>query len=383
MALQDLTPQLRTRLSRMERAVGWFVILATALLLFGFGYYIYSTAETKGWFLKKFCYQTSIGSGAGLKVGDPVKLMGFDVGEITRVTANEPGAYYSITVDFRIKEPNQGYIWSDSTVKVAAGDFLGNRYLEITKGRAGVPTIEETTNKVAVGMLRRHFVKARANELAKTHPDQSEILALLNAEAALNKSLYYTNLTKRSIYWLEPEESPALGDRLEKLANQIEAALPNILSLTNQLIMVLANSANLTSNLNAVAVGARPAVSNLTVLTTQLNQPGALGDWLLPTNINQKLDSVLGGADTTLNTANTTLAVLAENLNRSLENLANITSNLNTQVQMNTNILGGISRAVVDADDLVQGLKRHWLLRSAFKTKATNAPPAAPLRFKK
>jgi hypothetical protein len=50
MALQDLTPQLRTRLSRMERAVGWFVFLATALLLFGFGYYIYHTAERKGWF---------------------------------------------------------------------------------------------------------------------------------------------------------------------------------------------------------------------------------------------------------------------------------------------------------------------------------------------
>jgi hypothetical protein len=27
----------------------------------------------------------------------------------------------------------------------------------------------------------------------------------------------------------------------------------------------------------------------------------------------------------------------------------------------------------------VQGLKHHWLLRSAFKTKATNAPPAAPV----
>ena len=50
MALQDLTPQLRTRLSRMERAVGGFVFLAAALLLFGFGYYIYHTAQRKGWF---------------------------------------------------------------------------------------------------------------------------------------------------------------------------------------------------------------------------------------------------------------------------------------------------------------------------------------------
>ncbi|HEX4342877.1 MAG TPA: hypothetical protein VH255_05775, partial [Verrucomicrobiae bacterium] len=56
--------------------------------------------------------------------------------------------------------------------------------------------------------------------------------------------------------------------------------------------------------------------------------------------------------------------------------LANMTGNLRTQVEANTNMLGGITKTVLDTDDFVQGLKRHWLLRSAFKTKATNAPPA-------
>ena len=54
MALQDLTPQLRTRLSRMERAVGWFVFLAMLLLAFGFVYYVYATAERKGWFARGY-----------------------------------------------------------------------------------------------------------------------------------------------------------------------------------------------------------------------------------------------------------------------------------------------------------------------------------------
>ena len=157
------------------------------------------------------------------------------------------------------------------------------------------------------------------------------------------------------------------------------------MSLTNQLIRVLSNSANLTSNLNAVVVGARPAVSNLATITAQLDRPGALGEWLLPTNINRQLEATLGSASTTLGTANTTLdsantnlTVLAENLGRSLDNLANLTSNLNAQVQVNTNILSQISRAIVDADSFVQGLKHHWLLRSAFRTKGTNAPPTAP-----
>src|SRR5690348_526111 len=102
MALQDLTPQLRTRLSRMARAVGWLVMLATVLLLFGFGYYIYQTAQRKGWFTPKFEYQTSLNDASGLKVGAPVTLMGFPAGEITEIVPNEPDAYYGVTIKFTI-----------------------------------------------------------------------------------------------------------------------------------------------------------------------------------------------------------------------------------------------------------------------------------------
>lgn len=374
MALQDLTPQLRTRLSRMERAVGWFVILAMLTLAFGFGYYVYNTAERKGWFLAKITYQTSISSGAGLKEGDPIKLMGFDVGEITHIQPNGPYDYYNITVSFRIKAPNFGYLWSDSTVKVAAGDFLGHRYLEVTKGREGVPTIDES-GKVPVGILNRRYLRQREKELAHEFPERSDLLRALNAEAVKNKALFYTNLTRDSVYWLEPEESPALTERLEKLVGDVEQALPGILSLTNQIATVLSNSACLASNLNAVALTVEPAVSNLAAVTAQLGHPGALGEWLLPTNLNHRLEGALGHANETLASASTNLVALAENLSRSLDNLAGITSNLNHQVAVNTNLLSAISDTIVHADQFVQGLKRHWLLRSAFKTKDTNAPP--------
>ena len=101
MPLQDLTPQLRTRLSRVERAVGWFISVAVIALLAALGYYIYHRAEVKGWFLTKVNYRTSLNNAAGLKVGDPVKLMGFNVGEITKIEANAPDQYYGVTIDFR------------------------------------------------------------------------------------------------------------------------------------------------------------------------------------------------------------------------------------------------------------------------------------------
>ena len=133
MALQDLTPQLRTRLSRMERAVGWFVLLATALLAFGFVYYAYSTAKRKGWFLTKVPYFTFTDRATGLKVGDPVMLMGFEVGQITRIDAQPPeDFYFDVYVEFEINEPHYGYLWTlGSRAKVLSADFLGKRVVEV------------------------------------------------------------------------------------------------------------------------------------------------------------------------------------------------------------------------------------------------------------
>src|ERR1700744_3738464 len=110
MALQDLTPQLRTRLSRMERAVGWFVFVATALLLTAFGYYIYHQAQQKGWFKIKAPFFTFVQSAAGLKVGDDVVMMGFAVGKITGVDPEPPDSAHNVKVEFYVVDNKFRYI---------------------------------------------------------------------------------------------------------------------------------------------------------------------------------------------------------------------------------------------------------------------------------
>ena len=388
MALQDLTPQLRTRLNRMERAVGWFVLVAAVLLLAGFGYFLKNTAKRKGWFTPKFLYQTSLNNAAGLKEGDPVKLMGFPAGKITRIEPNEPDAYYGVTITFEVLKPHYGYIWDDSTVKVSS-DLLGNRVLEISKGASGVPTIDEDTNKIALAMVQwepmRKLREKTVAEIRQANPNMDEwtfnytLKEKLKDVAKNDRPRYYTNLTQ--VYWIYPAEAPAVNERIEKLVSQVEQALPSILDLTNKIAAVLGNSAALASNLNVVAMNAQPAASNFAALAAQLRGPGALGEWALGTNGQKNLDATLANANQTLANTDTNLNQLFENLALSLDNLAGITSNLNAQVQSNTNMLGSISQAVMDTDDLVQGLKRHWLLRSAFKKKPdakTPAPTTSP-----
>ena len=58
--------------------------------------------------------------------------------------------------------------------------------------------------------------------------------------------------------------------------------------------------------------------------------------------------------------------MLVVGLNNTILNLASLTGNLNSQVQSNDQILANISRLVVDSDDLVQGLKKHWFIRDFF-----------------
>jgi ABC-type transporter Mla subunit MlaD len=402
MALQDLTPQLRTRLSRVERLVGVFVTVATLLLFAGFAYYVFHTAKSKGWFLVKVRYQTGVNSAEGLVAGAPVILMGKSVGKIVKVESNDPKAYYGLTVTFEVQEPSFGYIWTDSKVKVTSG-LLNGRTLEITKGREdwAVPTVRGDSRATYERMLKNSFEKAWNEEIgrlfaaekAKTgkaviSDDRKEILmqqARYNFQAYANSSEGRTNLyvhwdkeEQISLFFLDPVESQPVSDRLEQIANTVEKALPNFLALTNQLTTILNNAASATAKLDGLLSDVRPAALNLTRAAEELprlaanvtqitenltNGQGSLGEWILTSNLNAQIDQTFGGVHTVMGTANTNLLTL----NQSLENLSQITSNLAVQVHANTNLLSGVYHLVIDADQMVQGLKQHWFLRSAFK----------------
>ena len=303
--------------NRAERTVGVFVVVAVLLLLTGFGYYLYHTAERKGWRVPRVPYYTFVQDAEGLEIGDPVKLMGFEIGELTIIEAQPPSSYYHVFLGLQIRQPYYGYIWTDSVVRVTTAGLLGRRQLEITKGVAGGPTVSDTRNRPTDVLV------------------DGQMVSLLKSPKGV---------------FLAVDESPSVTARAEKLLGQVESALPNILMLTNRLNLVLDNSAALASNANQLVTEVRPGMTGL------------------------------------LTSADTNIALLAGNLNETLLNLAAITGNLNTQVQSNDQMLAGISKLVVDADTLVQGLKKHWLLRGVFAKpsprdaegsgRQTNAPPA-------
>ena len=413
MALQDLTPQLRTRLSRLERLVGWFVSVATLLLLFGLGYYVYQLARNRGWFLTKMPYFTFVHNAAGLNVGDRIRLMGFDAGQITLIEPQPPDdLYFNVFIQFRVKEPYYGYLWEDSRAKVGAADFLGHRFIEVTKGTNGAPTYalhdlyEFSPNEAQAYVSSNDVVFAQEiyqGTNLVVRPSEPITAQALNKLAALKiasvqlvnknvkidppkwiwdeKAAKYKPIPKLNKgFWLHVDESPALTERLETVVNLVEAALPDFLSLTNKLARVLTNAAAITAHADDLLIGAKPVLTNFAQISANLSGPkGSLGEWLLPTNVNLQLQNTLTTANATLGTAQTNLNAMASNLLASLENVASLTSNLHAQVEGNGLILTEISDLVIHTDEMVQGLKRHWLLRSAFG-QGSNRPPESIVR---
>lgn len=317
---------------RIERWVGVFVLLAVLLLLAGFGYHLYHTAQRKGWLLPRAPYFTLLQSAEGLNIGDPITMMGFNIGEITHITAEPPASDNRVFIGFTIRQPYYGYIWTDSRVLITASGLLGGRRLEVTPGKVGGATVFEDNNQITELWIHDHRV-------------------------GIDK-------VKKGVH-LQPDEDAALTARAEKLLGQLEAALPNILAITNRLNTVLdnagtllTNSTALVANLNQTTTQLAPVISNAAVITANLRDPhGSLGEWVLPVDLHTNL--------------NTSLVTLTAGLNDTLLNLAAITGNLNSQVQSNDQMLAGISRLVVDSDNLVQGLKKHWLLRGLFPAPET------------
>jgi len=143
--MDRLPPGMRAHLTRGERLVGWFVSLTGLGLLTAFFAYLWHVAERKGTFEPRAYYQTSIYDASGLRVGDPVMMMGFDVGEITAVIPNGPWDHFNVTIEFFVRQGGDnryfGYIWTDSQAKIASANLLGNRFIEIVKGKYGLPTV--------------------------------------------------------------------------------------------------------------------------------------------------------------------------------------------------------------------------------------------------
>lgn len=115
----------------IERKVGLFFTIAVIVL----GVMV-ETGEKWNPFKQKVPYKTYLASVTGLKVGDPVKLVGVDVGKIKKVTILEE----QVQIDFEVEPGTK--IKKDTVAMLRLTNLLGGQFLGLTLGTPGSPLLE-------------------------------------------------------------------------------------------------------------------------------------------------------------------------------------------------------------------------------------------------
>jgi len=201
MPLQDLTPQLRTRLNKMERAVGWFVFSRPRCCSSALAITLYHTAERKGWFVIKAPFHTFVQSSTGLNVGDPGFHDGFsgrpdhaDSRHAAGRPAQRPRGFWKIRDNyFRYLQTGGSYL------KVNSAGFLNQRQLEVTRGTNGLGSYAiVVTQPISILGLDE------AKETATASPGDWQ----LGQDVFIGKTnLVFTPTTRWKPCWIQPTTS--------------------------------------------------------------------------------------------------------------------------------------------------------------------------------
>src|SRR3989304_5672705 len=113
-----------------EKKVGIFFIIALAIL-----FVLLEFTAGKELFIKKHAIKTYFGTASGLKVGDPVKLAGVQVGKVAGIGI----AQDKVEVQMSVKR--DAPVRADSLASIKMVSLLGANYLDISLGTPQSPLL--------------------------------------------------------------------------------------------------------------------------------------------------------------------------------------------------------------------------------------------------
>lgn len=123
-----------------ELRVGLLVVSALAVL----GIFIFAASEMGRWFTPRAHYVTYLPDVAGLQVGSPVRLVGYEVGSVERIGLSEfrddPARHAEVR--FVVYGDFREDIRGDSEASVTTEGLLGQSVLEVSRGVRGDPLPE-------------------------------------------------------------------------------------------------------------------------------------------------------------------------------------------------------------------------------------------------
>ena len=140
----------------IEKKVGFFFLVGLVIL----GVML-EVGEKWNPFEKKTTYHTYLTSITGLKVGDPVRLSGVDVGTISRIEI----VGQQIRIDFEVKPGT--VLKTDSVASLRLTNLLGGQFLGLSFGSPGAPVLPPGGTVQGKDVANIDAIVDNVSELAK------------------------------------------------------------------------------------------------------------------------------------------------------------------------------------------------------------------------
>lgn len=140
----------------LERKVGFFFLLSIVVLML-----LLEIGEKWNPFEKQIGYKTYLTSITGLKVGDPVRLAGVDVGRIAEISILND----KVLIDFKVKPETR--IKTDSIASLRLTNLLGGQFLGLTLGSPGASLLPPGGTVMGKDVSNMDTIVDNVSELTK------------------------------------------------------------------------------------------------------------------------------------------------------------------------------------------------------------------------
>jgi len=150
----------------VEKKVGIFFVISVVILGV-----LLEVGEKWNPFETKVMYKTYLSSITGLKIGDPVRLAGVDVGKISQITILDD----KVQIDFEVKPGTK--IKSDTVASLRLTNLLGGQFLGLSFGSPGATLLPPGGTVKGRDVANIDIIVDNVSELTK---DAKDLITQLN-----------------------------------------------------------------------------------------------------------------------------------------------------------------------------------------------------------
>ena len=349
------------RIQHWDRYVGIFVFLAILILVATMIF----MARGQKWFEKRYRYVAIFAKVPGVKPGTPVTISGMEVGSVNSFRLNPEG---KVEVQMDILESYRDFIRSDSRVTIATA-LLGGKTVEVTRGSPNQPPAAERTTlssqepRELTDILQEIDVKAPLKKVDEALENLKSLTARLNSpEGELFTILKNVEFISAQLKEGQGTAGALLRDR--KLYREAAAAAESARRSATQIEEITAKAAEVSRELPAIVQQVDGRIREIQGILRDVKKAAAE---LSPILENVRQTTTEGPA-------------IAANVKDISRDVREITEDVKKTTPELPELLHQTQETIEDADQIITGLRNHWLIRSGIPPSRKDSPIAISQR---